>query len=231
MIYKKLDAKKTDPNKLETKSQIFIDQAIDQFKNRILSYEDIESESHTIIMAAFESSALSTYYTLMLLAMFPEYQEKVFEELKVVFPDSGHFDVSYDDIQKLTYLDMVINESMRLMPVLPFTLRQLSGDVKLSNGIVLPKDLHIGICIYHIHRNKEIWGPQADTFNPDNCLPQNLLDLHPYAFIPFFKGKRNCIGKKNYYRKSLSLFIYSISRLEICHTNTKSRFGQTSAKL
>lgn len=205
MVYKKLDsnAKKTDHYKIETKIQVFIDQAIEQFQSRVLSYDDVENASNTIIMASFESTAIVMGCTLLQLAMFPEYQEKLYEELKAVFPNSGHFDVNYDDIQKLKYLDMVINESMRLMPVFPFIARQLSADTQLSNGVVLPKDLNIGISIYHIHRNKAVWGPQADTFNPDNCLQQNLLDLHPYAFIPFFKGKRNCPGKRNNHGKSM----------------------------
>lgn len=199
MVYRKLvgNVKKTDHKKLESKSQVFIDLAIEQFHSQVLSYEDIENAANTIIMASFESTAVVMACTLLQLAMFPEYQERLYEELKAVFPNDGNFDVSYDDIQKLTYLDMVINESMRLMPVFPFIARQLTADTQLSNGVVLPKDLNIGISIYHIHRNKAVWGPQADIFNPDNCLPQNLLDLHPYAFIPFFKGKRNCIGKRD----------------------------------
>lgn len=208
MIYKKLDG---NTSKTEIRSQRLVDHAIDLFKSRVFTYEDVENVSHTIIMASFESTAVAMSYTLLQLAMFPEYQEKVFEELKAVFPDSGHSAVSFDDIQKLTYLEMVINESMRLMPVFPYVARQLTEDIQLSNGIVLPKDLNIGICIYHIHRDKTIWGPQANTFNPDNCLPQNLLDLHPYAFIPFIKGKRNCIGKKRNYGKNLKVLKYILN--------------------
>ncbi|KAL7729731.1 hypothetical protein ACLKA6_014600 [Drosophila palustris] len=176
-----------------SKCNTFVNLAIDQLRNRVFSYQDVEDEANTIVFAAFETTALTITYTLMLLAMFPEYQERVYEEIISVFPNTGDFEVSFEDIQKLEYLDMVINESMRLMPAIPLTLRKLIQDVKLSNGVELPKGLEFCISIFHTHRSKEIWGPEAHKFNPDNCLPRNLQDKHPYALIPFLKGKRNCI--------------------------------------
>lgn len=154
----------------------------------------MEDEANTIVFAAFETTALTITYTLMHLAMFPEYQQRVYEEILSVFPNTGDFEVTFEDLQKLEYLEIVLNETMRLMPPLPLTLRKMTEDVMLSNGVVLPKGLQTCISIFHTHRSKEIWGPDAHMFNPDNCLPRNLHDKHPYAFIPFLKGKRNCIG-------------------------------------
>ncbi|XP_060645254.1 probable cytochrome P450 313a4 [Drosophila nasuta] len=180
-------------NTTKTQSITFVDVAIEQFRNRLFNYTNVVEESNTIVFGAFETTALTMVYTLMNLAMFPEYQEKVFEEIKSVFPNTGDFEVAYEDLQKLEYLGMVINESMRLMPTFPMTARKISHDFKLSNGIVLPKGLEIGISIIHTHRSKDIWGPDAHKYNPDHFLPSNLRDKHPYAFLPFLKGKRTCI--------------------------------------
>ena len=131
----------------------------------------------------------------MLLAMFPEYQEKVYEELKTVFPSKGSFNVSYSEVMELKYLDMVINESMRIISPVPLIGRQTSDVLKLSNGQIIPKNLTIMISIFHTHRRKDIWGPNAETFYPDHFLPSNMENIHPYAYLPFTKGVRNCIGK------------------------------------
>ncbi|KAH8359583.1 hypothetical protein KR093_007725 [Drosophila rubida] len=183
-----------NPSEIRTNS--FINLAIDQLKNKVFTYQNVADEAHTIVVTAFETSALAITYTLMHLAMFPEYQERAFEEIEYVFPNTGDFEVTYYDIQKLDYLDMVINETLRVMPAVPVSLRKVTEDLKLSNGVVLPKGIQFCISIFHTHRNKDVWGPDAHMFNPDNCLPSNLQDKHPYAFIPFLKGKRNCIGWK-----------------------------------
>lgn len=50
--------------------------------------------------------------------------------------------------------------------------------------------------IYTLHRDPEIWGPESEVFNPDNFLPERVLSRHPYSFLPFSAGPRNCVGFK-----------------------------------
>ncbi|EDV91207.1 probable cytochrome P450 313a4 [Drosophila grimshawi] len=172
----------------------FLNLAVGHFERGIFSRKNIEAESNIMVFAAFETSSKTVGYALMLLAMFPECQERVFEEIKTLFPKSGDFSVSYEEAQQMVYLDLVMNETMRLIAPVPLVARETSNDFMLSNGVHIPKGMQIVIDIFHMHRSKDIWGPDAESFNPDHFLPHNLQDKHPYAFIPFTKGIRSCIG-------------------------------------
>ncbi|XP_061399377.1 probable cytochrome P450 313a4 [Musca vetustissima] len=177
-------------------SNIFIDQAIELMRKNIFTVKHVEDESGTIILAAIETSANTIGNVFILMAMFPEYQHRVYEELLTIFPDGGDFDVTYANIQDMTYLDMVINESMRILTQIPFVARENSQDIELSNGMVIPAGVQLFLNIFTMHRRKDLCGPRADMFDPDHFLPSNMEGKHPFAFIPFTKGIRNCIGWK-----------------------------------
>lgn len=172
----------------------FLNLAVEHLKRGSFDRENVENESIVMVLGAFETSSKTLANTIILLAMFPEYQEKAFEEILALFPNAGDFSVSYEDTQQMVYMDLVLRECMRLIAPVPVVARQASKDVRLSNGVCMPKGTQILIDIFHMHRSKDIWGPEADSFNPDHFLPHNFQEKHPYAYIPFTKGLRNCIG-------------------------------------
>lgn len=152
-------------------------------------------------------------YAILMLAMHPEYQERVFEEVKLIFPDktTDNF-VNYDDLNNLEFTERVIKETMRLFPAVPVMARNATSAFDLSklqylvallpfqpswviihfhyrpppaDGIRIPAGSAIVVGTISIHRDEKLWGPNAKKFDPDHFLLDNWEQKHPYSFIPF----------------------------------------------
>lgn len=169
--------------------------------------KDIQDEIEIIIGGGADSSGHTISFVLLMLAMYPEIQSRVYEEITSIETDVKNGRLTKSHLTSLVYMEQVLNETMRILPAVPMIARELNGPVQLGNGVTLPAGTTIGIGIRDTHRNKKVWGEDADEFNPDRFNAEN--DRHPYSFIPFSGGPRNCIGLK-FARNSIKIVLYKI---------------------
>ena len=120
------------------------------------------------------------------------FQEKIMEELESVFGTSQRPISSYD-LREMKYLEQCIKETLRLYPSVPMIARTLGEDVKLGK-YTLPEGCDVMIAPFAIHRDPDEF-PNPEIFDPDRFEPDKNEKRHPYAYIPFSAGPRNCIGK------------------------------------
>ncbi|CAH2079734.1 unnamed protein product [Thlaspi arvense] len=150
----------------------------------------IMDECKTFFFAGHETTALLLTWTMMLLADNPTWQEKVRDEVREVCGCDGL--PSVDQLSKLTSLNKVINESLRLYPPATLLPRMAFEDIQLGD-LTIPKGLSIWIPVLAIHHSEDLWGKDANEFNPER------FGGRPFApgrhFIPFAAGPRNCIGQ------------------------------------
>lgn len=163
-------------------------------ENDLFTHEDVRAEATNTLTAAADTSGWSVAFTLLMLAMNPELQDRVVDELRSVFPDQ-HSSASRADLDKLELLDRCMNESLRLFPVVTIMARRCAAPFKIQDFDIKP-GMSIAIGIRQIQRNPKYWGPNADAFDPDNFLPERVRARSPYCFVPFSAGPRNCIGQK-----------------------------------
>lgn len=140
----------------------------------------------------YETTATAATNICALLAIHPDTQEKLFDEIRSVLPDQN-MDVTQEDIKNMPYLDAFIKEALRFFPVVPFLTRILNKDMCLGE-VTIPKGTEYIMDIWNMHRIQSNWKFDAKKFNPENFFPQNALPRHSYSYIPFSAGPRNCIG-------------------------------------
>jgi cytochrome P450 len=66
--------------------------------------------------------------------------------------------------------------------------------VVISENYTIPVGTYVPIIPYLVHRNPKIF-PSPEEFNPEHFLPERMQGRHPFAYIPFSAGPRNCIGE------------------------------------
>lgn len=161
----------------------------------LTTIEDITDEVFTFLGAGWDTTTWTGSFTLMMIGLYPEVQEKVYQEISNAFSDNS--DLTMSDIMNLKYLECVINESMRLFPLASFHGRRICQDIDVEiddKSITIPSGTDIVLDSELLHRNPRYWN-DPDRFDPDRFLPENSKGRDPYCFIPFSAGPRNCIGK------------------------------------
>ncbi|KAJ4433395.1 Cytochrome P450 4C1, partial [Periplaneta americana] len=158
-----------------------------------LTDEELREEVDTFMFEGHDTTSAAMCWALCMLGLYPEYQEKAYEEQENIFQGSNR-PANTKDANEMKYLECVIKETLRLFPSVPGIGRTTTEDIQLD-GFVVPEGSTVHVHIYHLHRNPQHF-PNPEKFDPDNFLPDRVVNRHPYAYIPFSAGPRNCIGQK-----------------------------------
>lgn len=184
-------------------------------KNEGSKFTDKQTSEHilTYLNAGLDTTAAHLHYTVLFLATHQECQDRLAAEV------CSLQSIDYESIMKLSYLDQVVKESFRLAPPIFLIGRETIDDFEISPGCKIPAGTSLAINTFVLHRREDTYGKQADKFNPDNFLPENVARRHPYSFQPFSTGRRNCIG----YR-----FATTFIKLSLIHLMKNFKFTTTS---
>jgi len=143
-----------------------------------------------MFIAGHETTARALTWGLYLMAEYPEMQKKIRDEVDSVLrgniPDA-------ESVKPLTYLDMFIKEVMRYKPSVATLVSRITTKDAQVGQYFIPKGTSVGVSIHTIHHLKEFW-PEPEKFDPLRFSPERSVGRHPFAYLPFSLGRRNCIG-------------------------------------
>ncbi|XP_029847582.2 cytochrome P450 4c3 [Ixodes scapularis] len=168
---------------------------LEHFKDgKNITEEDIREEVDTFMFEGHDTTAVGISWALFLIGLSPVEQQKIHDELDFIFGDDTERHVTIEDMKEMRYLECVIKESQRLYPSVPFYSRLCEEPFELG-GTMLPKGTVVQVSNYFLHRDPKVF-PKPEEFRPDRFLPENSKGRHPFAYVPFSAGSRNCIGQK-----------------------------------
>lgn len=161
-------------------------------QRKMITEDEIVGQAFLFFLAGYETSSSTLAFTCYLLAIHPECQRKVLEEVDDFF--TRHESPDYTNVKELTYLEMVLSEALRLYPPALRIERSIDQDCVL-NGQRLPKGATLEIPVCFLHYDPEHW-PEPEKFIPERFTPEAKASRHPFVYLPFGAGPRNCIGMR-----------------------------------
>lgn len=150
------------------------------------SSEEMIDQVAIFFLAGHETSASALAWTLYLMAIFPEWQEKIAQEAEAL--EAGDFSA----VSKLRISRDVFRESLRLYPPVPMMVREATCPQTFRERAV-PKGAQLVLSPWHLHRHERLWE-RPDEFDPMRWQTENGRTCGRNAFIPFSAGSRVCTG-------------------------------------
>ena len=167
--------------------------------------ENLVDQLMTFLAAGHETTASAMTWTVYMLCLHPEVQDRLREEIRSRLPPldgAAAASVSALDIEHMPYLNAVCSESLRYYPPAPLSVRVSAVDTTICDTR-MPRGTRFMIVPWAVNRSVELWGADAGRFDPGRWLPRFEGDkgaasghaASNYAFMTFFHGPRSCIGQ------------------------------------
>lgn len=183
-----------------------------------LDNELLVAQAFQIFIGGFETSSSSTTFALYQLALNPEVQSRLRAEIMENL-EKYNQEVTYDGLNEMLYLEMVISETLRMYPVLGFLDRVCAEDYEIPkpNGkgsFILPKGTLVYIPLLGFHNDPKYF-PEPQKFDPERFTEDNKISHPNYSYMPFGEGPRICIGKRFGLMQMKTALVHILSNFEV----------------
>ncbi|EAU87478.1 cytochrome P450 monooxygenase pc-3 [Coprinopsis cinerea okayama7 len=174
----------------------------------------LRDEILNIMIAGRDTTAATLTFCIYLLSQHPDvFQRLRTEVLEKVGPSRRP---NFDDLRDMRYLRAVLNETLRLFPIVPFNVRETANETVWPSpdpneqALYIPPGTKITYSVFMMQRRTDLWGLDAEEFDPDRFIDERLkkyLIKNSFIFLPFNAGPRICLGQQYAYNEMSFMLI------------------------
>ncbi|QRV92984.1 cytochrome P450 family protein [Ceratobasidium sp. AG-Ba] len=218
----RLKAKRSELSAEDKASTIHMDaEAMSLLDHLVLLTDDekmIKDELLNILMAGRDTTSSLLTFACYMLASHPSVMSKLRAEIIGVVGTRSR--PTFEDIKAMKYLRAFIKEVLRVFPPAPMSIREAAkSTVMRSNGkqYYVPAGASIKGSLLMLHRRRDLWGPDAEAFDPERWLDERnekYVLANPFIFLPFGAGPRICLGQQFAYNETSFFLIRLLQRVE-----------------
>jgi fatty acid omega-hydroxylase len=169
---------------------LFIEDA--RKRGESLSEDYLRDLVMNFLFAGRDPTAQALSWTIYCLCLHPEVEDKARQEIVDVCGVRGP---AYEDLPRLTYLQAVISEVLRLYPSIPIDIKTAVSDDTWPDGTFIPAGSTVAYDIYSMGRDEAIWGENAEVFRPERWLEMKRIPGNS-TYPVFNAGPRECPGRR-----------------------------------
>ncbi|XP_020799740.1 probable cytochrome P450 6d4 isoform X1 [Drosophila serrata] len=159
-----------------------------------ISLEAITAQAFIFYIAGQETTGSTASFTIFELAQYPELLQRLQTEVDETLAKNGG-EITYDALQKMEFLELCVQETLRKYPGLPILNRECTQDYTVpETNHVIPKGTPVVISLYGIHHDAEYF-PDPEKYNPDR-FSEESRNYDSTGFMPFGDGPRICIAQR-----------------------------------
>src|SRR5215217_7509062 len=168
---------------------------IDRATGEQLDDVNIRYQINTFLIAGHETTSGLLSCTLYALLKHPDVLKKAYEEVDRVLGPDLDAKPTYQQVTQLTYITQILKEALRLWPPAPAYGISPFKDETIGGKYNLKKNTFITVLVLALHRDRSVWGPNPDAFDPENFSREAEAARPINAWKPFGNGQRACIGR------------------------------------
>ncbi|KAH9035825.1 cytochrome P450 [Lactarius hengduanensis] len=189
----------------------------------------IPGNTFVFLLAGHETTAHTLGFTFALLALYPDEQERLYQQIKGIVADLNGIP-TYEDMNRFTLSLAVLYETLRMFPVAPLVPKHAAEDTSLmvdnadggKTTFPVPSGTEIYLNIPALHYHPKYWK-DPHTFRPERFLGEYPRD----AFLPFSAGARACLGRRFSETESIAVITMMMSKYRVEIKEDPEFIGET----